>query len=103
MMPEFYLRIMPSYLPYHEELVALSGIAEIALGLLTVAGVYLSLVRWGLIMLLVAVFPANVEMALHTENFPEFSPILIWLRLPLQIIMIYWVSKAAREKVGSSN
>ncbi|HMQ32446.1 MAG TPA: hypothetical protein PKD53_17070 [Chloroflexaceae bacterium] len=89
--PGFYGRMMPDYLPAHEELVAASGYAEIALGVLAFFPRLRGLTRWGLIALLVAVFPANLHMALHPERYPRLPPILLWLRLPLQPALMAWV------------
>ncbi len=86
--PRFYLAMMPDYLPAHRTLVAASGYAEIGLGALAFVRQAHQLTRWGLIALLVAVFPANLHMALHPERFP---PLLLWLRLPLQTLLIIWV------------
>jgi len=99
--PDFYLRIMPPYLPWHLFLVYLSGVFEIALGALLLIPKFSRLAAWGLIALLIAVFPANIYMAMNTELFPEFNPILIWLRLPLQFLMIawaYWLTKFSVKK-----
>ena len=71
--PEFFLKIMPPYLPLHKELVAVSGVCEILLGVL----------------LLIAVFPANVYLYQHQEILPA-SPIIHLLRLPLQGALILW-------------
>ena len=86
----FYVRIMPPYLPWHEELVLLSGVAEIALGALLLVRRYARVAAWGLILLLVAVFPANLHMAMSPEQFPSISPLALWLRLPLQGVLIAW-------------
>ena len=87
-----YVRIMPPYLPWPTFLVYLSGLCEIALG----AGMLIpSATRpsaWGLIALLVAVFPANLHMAFHADKFAEFNPALLWWRLPLQAVLIVWVA-----------
>ena len=87
---DFYLRMMPPYVPFHLAMVQVSGVAELALGLLLLIPRCAPLAAWGLIALLVAVFPANVQMALHPETFPEFNPVTLWLRLPLQAVMIAW-------------
>lgn len=89
--PDFYVRIMPPYLPWHRELVFLSGMCEVALGVLLLVPRYTPLAAWGLIALLIAVFPANVHMALHPSLYPEFGPLVWWLRLPLQGVLIAWV------------
>ncbi len=96
---DFYLQIVPPYLPWHLALVYVSGLAEIALGLLLLLPRHTVLAAWGLIALLIAVFPANLHMALHPGLYPRFSPLALWIRLPLQgllIAWIYWYARAAR-------
>lgn len=88
--PAFYLKIMPPYLPWHLPLVYLSGVAEVALGAMLLLPKVRRLAAWGLIVLLVAVSPANVHMALHPELYPEISPALLWARLPLQFVLMGW-------------
>ncbi len=87
--PSFYLYIMPPYLPAHNALVFWSGVAEVLLGV----GLLLPATRvwaaWGLIALLIAVFPANYYMAVG-EKFQQMSPWLRWGRLPLQGVLIWW-------------
>jgi uncharacterized membrane protein len=95
---DFYMKIMPPYLPWHRELVALSGVAEIMLGALVLLPRCQVLAAWGLIALLIAVFPANLHMALHTELYPEFSPVILWARLPLQGVLIAWAYWYTRGK-----
>ena len=96
--PRFYEAIMPSYLPAHRELVLVSGAAEIAGGV----GVAFSQSRrtagiW-LVALLVAVFPANVNMAVNSDQFRSFAPALLWARLPLQGLLIWWALRATRAR-----
>ena len=86
----FYVAMMPPYLPLHLALVYLSGAAEISLGALLLFSRWQVLAGWGLIALLVAVFPANIHMALHPELFTQFTPLGLWLRLPLQGIVLAW-------------
>jgi uncharacterized membrane protein len=96
--PELYLQIMPSYLPWHLFLVYLSGIFEIVFGALVFIPKFTKLAAWGLILLLVAIFPANFHMALHAENFAFITSSLLWLRLPLQFVLIawaFWYTRAA--------
>jgi uncharacterized membrane protein len=88
--PAFYLRMMPPYLPAHEWLNYISGAAEIILGLLLLVPRWSRWAAWGVIALLVAVFPANMQMALHPEQFTEFRPVFLYLRLPLQLVLIAW-------------
>jgi uncharacterized membrane protein len=87
--PRFYLKIMPPYLPDHTLLVALSGIAEIILGILLFVPGTRIWAAWGIILLLIAVFPANLYMA-YGSPFQEMSPWLRWGRLPLQVVLIWW-------------
>jgi uncharacterized membrane protein len=95
--PRFYKAIMPDYLPAHDELVAASGVAEIV----GAAGTMIPATRkpagWFLIATLVAVFPANVHMALHPERYKKVpgGPPALYARLPVQALFIYWVYKAA--------
>jgi uncharacterized membrane protein len=86
----FFVRAMPPYLPWHLELVYLSGVIEVALGALVLIPRWRRAAAWGLIALLVAVFPANVHMALNPELFPALGPVLLWVRLPLQGVLIAW-------------
>ena len=88
---DFYVRIMPPYLPWHQFLVYFSGALEIVLAVGLLIPRLTSLSAWGLIALLIAVFPANIHMALHPDLFPEFNPTMLWLRLPLQFVLIAWV------------
>jgi uncharacterized membrane protein len=87
---DFYLGIMPPYLPWPRELVYLSGACEVALGVLLVIPRCTPLAAWALIALLLAVFPANIHMAIHSDDYNEYSPTLLWLRLPLQGVLIAW-------------
>jgi uncharacterized membrane protein len=45
---------------------------------------------WGLIVVMIGVFPANIHMALHPDLYPTIRPLALWLRLPVQIIFIVW-------------
>ena len=88
--PAMYVRIMPPYLPWHLELVYISGVFEVLFGVLLLVPRFTRLAAWGLIALLVAVFPANVHMALNAAQFPEIPAAVLWLRLPLQGVFIAW-------------
>ena len=99
--PDFYVPMMPPYLPWHRELVYLSGVCEIVLGALVLVPRYSRYAAWGLIALLLAVFPANLHMALHPDEFPEFGVVGLWLRLPVQGVLIawaYWFTVRAEKK-----
>jgi uncharacterized membrane protein len=86
----FYLKIMPPYLPWPLVLVYLSGVFEIAGGILLLIPRLIRIGVRGLIALLIAVFPANIHMAFNHELFPEYHPVALWLRLPLQLVLIAW-------------
>lgn len=88
--PDFYVKIMPPYLPWHLELVYLSGVAEILLGALVLVPQWRALAAWGIIALLIAVFSANLHMALHPDDYANIPPAILWLRLPLQGVLIAW-------------
>ena len=98
--PGFFLKIMPPYLPLHRELVALSGYCEILLGILLLIPEYSHLAAWGIIALLIAVFPANIYLYQHQDLLPA-SPLIHLLRLPLQgvfILWAYWHTRPAEKK-----
>jgi uncharacterized membrane protein len=86
----FYLGIMPPALPLHLEAVYISGFFEIAGGV----GVLIPRLRvfagWGLIALLVAVYPANIYMLMTPEAFPDIPYEFLWLRMPFQFLFAYW-------------
>ena len=86
----FYVAMMPPYLQAPLALVYLSGVAEIGLGALLLFKRWQVIAGWGLIALSIAVFPANVHMALNPELFTQFSPTGLWMRLPLQAVVIAW-------------
>ena len=94
--PDFFLQIMPPYLPYHLELVYISGAFEIILGFLLIIKYTREYAAYGIIILLVAVFPANIYLAETNGDAMGVSPELAWGRLPIQLIFIglaYWHSK----------
>ncbi len=90
--PEIYLGMMPPWLPWPHALNAISGGAEMLGGLGLLCAGTRRLAGWGLIALLVAVFPANVHVALQ-GHMPGLavSPLTLWLRLPFQFMFIAWV------------
>jgi uncharacterized membrane protein len=99
--PKRYEAIMPPYLPRHKEAVVVSGVAEIAGGLMVVHPRTRVFAGTWLVALLAAVFPANVHMALNpdeikgldTERVPRWT---LWARLPLQPLLMVWAWRATR-------
>lgn len=87
--PAFFVKIVPPYLPWPLGLVYLSGLCEIALGVLLLVSKTSRIAAWGLIALFVAVFPANIYVYQHQELIPA-SPLMHFLRLPLQALLILW-------------
>ena len=88
--PDFYTRMIPPYLPWPLPLVYVSGACEVVLGALLLMPRTRRPAAWGLIVLLVAVFPANLHMALNPDQFPNLPPAALWARLPLQAVLIAW-------------
>ncbi len=97
----FYVAIMPPYLPWPLELVYLSGLAEIGLGALLLVPRWSRAAAWGLIALLVAVFPANLHMALNSGLYPWAPPAALWVRLPLQAVLIAWAYAYTRPPAAA--
>ena len=87
--PRFYLRMMPPYVPMHREVVIVSGVIEIALGVALLVEQTRPWSAYALIALFVAVFPANVHMALHAKEL-RVPPPIGWGRLPFQALFIAW-------------
>jgi len=90
--PGLYIAMIPPWMPLPSALNAISGGAEILGGLGLLVPRTRRLAGWGLIALLVAVFPANVHVALlgHMPG-TNFSPAVLWARLPVQAVFIAWV------------
>ncbi len=95
---DFYERIMPPYLPSHLLLIYVSGLAEIICGALLFPITTRRLAAWLTIVLLIVIFPANIQMLVNYKN--EHNP-LLWiavLRLPFQFVLIYWAWLFVRRK-----
>lgn len=99
-LPDTYAGVMPPWLPWHAALVAVSGVAEVAGGI----GVLVTRLRraagWGLIVLSVAVLPANVQMLQDglAAARPGWQIALLVIRLPLQAALIWWIWRVAARK-----
>lgn len=88
--PKFYLRMMPSYIPFHLPMVYASGVFEILFAILLIPESTRPIAAWLIIALLIAIFPANIQMAV---NFYHKQHPALWMaivRLPLQIALIWW-------------
>ncbi|MDQ3142169.1 MAG: DoxX family protein, partial [Bacteroidota bacterium] len=88
--PEVFIRIMPHWLPYPNQLVFISGVCEILFAAMLIFSNTRRIGLWGIMLLLIAVFPANIQMML---NYYEENNKYLWiaiLRLPIQIILLLW-------------
>lgn len=94
--PAFYLAMMPPWVPAHALMVQVSGVAEIAGGVGLLVPALRRAAGIGLILLLLAVFPANIQMLLNARaaGSPELA---LWLRLPLQVVFLWWVNRVGRQ------
>ena len=96
--PDFFVAIVPPYLPAPLALVYISGFFEILGG----AGLLIPPLRriagWGLIALMIAVYPANIHMAMNPDQFPDLPPTALYVRLPIQFVMIAIVWWAAIKR-----
>jgi uncharacterized membrane protein len=98
--PDFYLRIMPPYLPWPSALHLTAGFFEFVFGVMLLIPRFQKWAAWGLVVLLLAVYPANIHMAVHHELY-KYPMIFHWIRLPLQFVLIawaWWFTKADEEK-----
>ena len=101
--PKFFLKIMPPYIPFHLELVYLSGVFEISFGVLLLFKKYRKLAGLGLVLLLIAVFPANIYLyqnpgILDAEK--SKALVRLFFQIPL-IIIAFWHSKENTSKLFS--
>lgn len=94
--PDFYVSIMPPYVPYHLEIVYISGVLEI----LGAIGILIPRMRqWAgnaLMLLVICVSPANIHMWLHPELFPDVSETFLGIRLLVQLLLlacIWWCTR----------
>jgi uncharacterized membrane protein len=91
--PKPYVSIVPDALPRKREIVYVSGVAELVGGAGVLAGRRAA--GWWLIATLIAVFPANVNMAVNADRFRSVPEALLWARLPVQGLLIAWVWRVA--------
>jgi len=86
--PEWYEKIVPPFLYFKYELVLISGAIEIVLGIMLLHPKTRYIAGWGLIMLLIAVYPANIYLALTNGAALDTTPMVAWGRLPVQFVFI---------------
>ena len=94
--PLWFVKIVPPVLPYKLTLVYISGFFEIFFGVLLLLPTFRYIAGWGLILLLIAVFPANIYLAQTNGAALNTTPLIAWGRLPFQFVFIaiaYWHTK----------
>ena len=98
--PTTYVGMMPAVLPAPLALVYISGVAEMIVGLGLLPRRTRKLAAWGLVALLVAVFPANINMAVNALPLGDRSVPMwaLWARLPLQLVLIAWAYRYTRDE-----
>jgi uncharacterized membrane protein len=99
--PGKFIQITPDFLPYKKELVYVSGFFEILGGVGLLVPQTRKAAGIGLIALLFAVFPANINMAVNKIDFGSIPNWLLWARLPLQFLLIYWVRAVSKDQTVS--
>ena len=100
-----FAQIVPPQLPWPHALVWISGVFEILLGLALIPESTRRLAGWGLVALYIAVFPANVYMAVASDrirDLPPVPPALLWGRLPLQVVFVAWALWVSKPRVPAS-
>jgi uncharacterized membrane protein len=87
-----YVAIMPAWLPLHVELVYLTGVLEILFGVGLLIPGFRHKAAWGLVALLILMWPANINQAIHGIQPAglDMSPTMLWVRVPLQLVFIAW-------------
>jgi uncharacterized membrane protein len=102
--PDFYLPLMPPYIALHAELVALTGVIEIVLGLLVAIPRTAWIGAWGIILMLIAFLPVHVHMLVNNHLYPDVPTSLLWLRFPIQglfILWAYWYTTPQRARAAA--
>ncbi len=107
---DLFVQIVPPFLPWPFALVWLSGVAEIVLGVTVLIPSTRRLAAWGIILLLIAVYPANIYMAVanvQVQGLPAWipppTPRALWLRLPFQFVLMAWAWWCARPRPASAS
>ena len=96
----FYQKIMPSYLPFPLALIYISGACEIIFALLLIPPAVRPFAAWAMIILLIAIFPANIQMTINYFKAHNSKAWLTVLRLPLQFVFIWWLYLYAKDQIN---
>ncbi len=103
--PDPFIRIVPGFLPAAAALVYISGVIEIMLGIGLLVPALRQISAWGLVVLFVAVFPANLNMAINHIQI-EGIPNTWWfqaIRLPFQLVLIAWAYWYTRPELSQTS
>ncbi len=90
---DFFIKIVPPFVPYPKQVVQISGVIEILLGLALLIPSLTVWAAWGIILLLIVVYPANIYMLvarIQGKRFHKLPVWGLWLRLALQFLLVYW-------------
>lgn len=103
--PAPYVRIVPPYLPWHQAIVTVSGAFELLGGLGLLFRDTRRAAAWGLVLLLIAVFPANLFMAMHPADAGAASipAAILWGRLAVQPMLIWWLLWCTRSRYATDS
>ena len=101
--PDFYVSIMPPWIPGHLALVYISGVFEIMGGIGVLIPRFRALAGIGLVALLIAVYPANLYMAFNPELFPDIPVVALYVRLALQFVAFYWAYSVTRPDSAAAD
>lgn len=91
--PGFYLPLIPPYLPAHESINLIAGIAEIGAGILILFTATRKFAAWGIIFMLIAFMPVHIFMVQHAPmqiGSRIITPFIAWIRIPLQALLVWW-------------
>ncbi len=91
--PEFYIAIIPQYIPYPEFMNAAAGVFEIIFGVGLAFSITRKYAAWGIVLMLIAFLPVHINMVMHkpfSVGGAVVSPVLAWVRLALQPVLIIW-------------
>jgi uncharacterized membrane protein len=100
--PEFYIRIMPPYWGWPAFWVALSGVAEIVLGLLLLPRATRPYAAWGIIAMLTLFLTVHLHMLVHADQFANVPYWALLARLPLQGLLMLWAAWYTRTESGTT-
>ncbi len=97
--PAFYLKIMPTYIPYHLMMIYLSGAIEIILGIALLIKKSQKVAGWLIILMLIVFLPVHIKMIMDTWISLNIKFIIALVRLPLQFVLIYWAYKTCNLRL----